>query len=58
VAQGDYNGDGKADLLWRNDATGQVYMVNMNGLGILSQAVVYTEPNPAWKILGPAEYAR
>jgi hypothetical protein len=58
VAQGDYNGDGKADLLWRNESTGQVYMMLMNGLAISSQAMVYTEPDTAWKVMGPYEYAR
>jgi hypothetical protein len=27
----DFNGDGKADFLWRNAATGQMYMWFMNG---------------------------
>jgi hypothetical protein len=58
VAQGDYNGDGKADLLWRNETTGQVYMMLMNGLGIASQTMVYQEANTAWKLLGPWEYAQ
>jgi hypothetical protein len=56
VAAGDYNGDGKADILWRNDSTGMIYMMLMNGPAIVSQAVVYTEPNTAWKVLGPWEY--
>jgi hypothetical protein len=30
----------------------------MNGLAIASQGMVYTEPNAAWKILGPLEYAQ
>jgi hypothetical protein len=58
VAQGDYNGDGKADLLWRNDTSGQVYMMLMNGFTISSQAMVYTEPNTAWRVLGPWEYGQ
>ena len=58
VAQGDYNGDGKADILWRNDSTGLVYMMLMSGLAIASQAVAYEEPNTAWKLLGPWEYAQ
>jgi FG-GAP repeat len=58
VAQGDYNGDGKADILWRNDSTGQVYMLLMNGLAVSQQAMVYTEPNTQWRLLGPYEYAQ
>jgi hypothetical protein len=58
VSVGDYNGDGKADLLWRNDTTGQVYMVHMNGMAISAQAMVYQEANTAWKVLGPWQYAQ
>jgi hypothetical protein len=32
VGSGDFDGDGKADLLWQNDATGQVVVWYMNGL--------------------------
>jgi hypothetical protein len=58
VAQGDYNGDGKADLLWRNETTGQVYMMLMNGLVIASSAMVYQEPNIAWNLMGSWEYGQ
>jgi hypothetical protein len=58
VAQGDYNGDGKDDLLWRNDSTGQVYMMLMSGTAIANQSQVYTEANMAWHVLGPWEYAQ
>jgi hypothetical protein len=58
VAWGDYNGDGKADLLWRNEVTGQVYMMQMNGLAISAAGMIYQEANTAWKILGPWEYGQ
>jgi hypothetical protein len=58
VAVGDYNGDGKADLLFRNDSTGHVYLALMNGLAISGQGMVYYEPNTQWKVLGPLEYAQ
>jgi hypothetical protein len=28
---GDFGGDGKADILWRNSSSGQVYVWFMNG---------------------------
>ncbi len=31
-AIGDYNGDGKQDIFWRNDVTGENYMYLMNGV--------------------------
>jgi hypothetical protein len=33
----DLNGDGKADLFWRQKQTGQSYIFLMNGLSITSQ---------------------
>ncbi len=52
----DLDGDGRSDLLWRNDATGQVYGMLMNGGTIASQAMIYSEPNPAWKIVAQGDY--
>jgi hypothetical protein len=31
VAVGDYDGDGKSDLLWRNSSTGENYLYPMDG---------------------------
>ena len=53
----DIDGDGKADLLWWNSATGQVYVMLMNGLSIGAQALVYSEPNVNWKIVGVGDFA-
>ncbi len=52
VGTPDLNGDGKADLLYRNQTTGQVYAVLMNGFSIVAEGMVYTEPNTAWQIVG------
>ncbi len=56
IAAADFNADGKSDLLWRHDTTGQVYMMLMNGGTIASSGFVYTEPNPAWKIVAQGDY--
>jgi hypothetical protein len=53
VACGDYNGDGKADILWRNTTSGQTYMMLMNGATIGSGGYIETFPDQEWKILGP-----
>ncbi len=45
---GDYNGDGKSDILWRNDA-GLVAIWQMNGATLVDGAVVGTIPTD-WKI--------
>ena len=52
----DLDGDGKSDLLWRNEGTGQVYAMLMNGGTIASQAMIYQEPNLAWKIVAMGDY--
>jgi uncharacterized protein YkwD len=43
----DFNGDGKADLLWHNAATGETAIGLMNGAGFSSGAIVMS--NPAWR---------
>ena len=55
---GDYNGDGKSDILYRNFATGQVYLLQMNGFSVTGAALVYSEGNLNWHVLGPYEYAQ
>jgi hypothetical protein len=52
VAAPDLDGDGKADLLWRNIASGMVYAMLMDGAAITAQGVVHTEPDTNWKIVG------
>ncbi len=56
LAAPDLDGDGRSDILWRNDATGQVYAMLMNGATIASQALIYSEPNLAWKIVAQGDY--
>ena len=48
---GDYNGDGKSDILWRNSATGQNWMYLMDGATIASSLGVNTVPGPNWGIV-------
>jgi hypothetical protein len=56
IAAADFNADGKTDILWRNDATGQVYMMLMNGPTIASQGMAYAEANLNWKIVAVGDY--
>jgi hypothetical protein len=56
LAVADFNGDGKSDMLWRNDATGEVSMLLMNGSAVLGGGVFYREPNNAWKIVAQGDY--
>ncbi len=56
VGVADFNGDGKHDILWRNDANGQVYIMLMQDTAIMSEGMVYAEPNLAWKIVALGDY--
>jgi hypothetical protein len=52
----DFNGDGKTDILYRNTATGQVYMMLMNGTSTIGAGIVYVEPNLNWKVISVGDY--
>jgi hypothetical protein len=50
-AAGDYNGDGKADILWRNIVQGDVWVWLMNGAVKLSETYVGTVPDTGYQII-------
>jgi len=52
---GDFNGDCKSDLVWRNGTTGEVKFWFMNGTAISSQGVVATIA-PPWNIVGIGDF--
>jgi hypothetical protein len=52
----DLDGDGKSDLLWRNETTGQLYGMLMNGTSIATQGMIYQEGNNDWKIVAWGDY--
>jgi len=43
VDVGDFNGDGKSDILWRRDS-GQTYVWEMNGLQVTGEGTVMHAP--------------
>src|SRR5438034_4053804 len=50
---GDFDGDGKADILWRNAVTGENYIWLMNGLSAASQGSVnFVDPASGWEVQG------
>ncbi|MBN1917717.1 MAG: FG-GAP repeat protein [Verrucomicrobia bacterium] len=57
-AVGDFNGDGKADVLWRNTATGDVAIWRLDGItfkgGFLVRRV---DPASGWTIQGAADFS-
>jgi serralysin len=50
VNTGDYNGDGKADIVWQNhDGTPAVWL--MNGTSLISGANVGFDPGSDWHVV-------
>jgi hypothetical protein len=45
---GDYNGDGKSDILWQN-SSGEVGIWAMNGTSVISTASL-ANPGPTWHV--------
>src|SRR5205814_929432 len=52
----DFNGDGKADILWRNSTTGANTIWLMNGAVISSGATFATVVDPNWGIAGLGDF--
>jgi hypothetical protein len=54
---GDFDGDGKADILWRNSATGENYLYPMDGTAILgTEGYVRTVTDTGWQVKGTGDY--
>jgi hypothetical protein len=61
AAVGDFDGDGKTDLLWRNGATGELSEWQMNGASITNSAPVTfggapATPGPSWSVAGVGDF--
>jgi sugar lactone lactonase YvrE len=55
TADGDFNGDGKSDSLWRNEATGQHLIWMMNGAQVVSGSA-YIEKATSFRMAGVADF--
>ena len=55
ITNGDLNGDGAADILWRNVSTGQIYLWLMNGLTAIEQGGLGTV-DLGWEIKGVGDF--
>ena len=52
AGDGDYNGDGKSDILWRHGGSGQNWMYLMNGSAITDSAEVNRVADSNWQVVG------
>src|SRR5437762_881494 len=53
---GDFDGDGKADILWRNSSTGENYIYVMNGMTIASEGYLSTVVDQGWQVKGVGDF--
>ena len=56
VGTGDFNGDGKTDILWRNKTTGQNVVWLMNGVVYSSYAELMQVTDTNWQIVGTGDF--
>jgi hypothetical protein len=49
---GDFNGDSKPDILWRNTSTGANAIWYMNGVNLIGITDLPALPNPDYAIVG------
>jgi hypothetical protein len=56
VGVGDFSGDGKSDILWRNSSTGMVTMWIMNGTNMTNWAVIVGSGNTDWTVAGVGDF--
>ncbi len=52
----DVNGDGRSDILWRNDATGAVVVWPMNGFSVTGEALVNNTSDLNWVVAGSGDF--
>jgi hypothetical protein len=55
VGVGDFNGDGKADILWRNSTNGNLAIWEMNGTAVTSSTTFANLPS-AWFVAGTGDF--
>ena len=54
--RGDLDGSGRADVLWRNSASGANYAYLMNGTSIQGEGFLPAVPNQAWKVAATGDF--
>jgi hypothetical protein len=52
----DGDGDGKADIVWRNSKDGRNWLWTMNGRSVIKSAGISTIANSAWQMVGRGDF--
>ena len=53
---GDFDGDGRADILWRNSSTGENYIYLLNGTSIVGEGFIRTVADQSWQVAGIGDF--
>jgi len=53
---GDFDGDGKADVLWRNASSGENYVYLMSGKDIAGEGYLRTVADQYWQVAGIGDF--
>ena len=53
---GDFDGDGRSDILWRNTATGDNYIYFMNGLQIVAEGFMRSVADATWTVAAVGDF--
>jgi hypothetical protein len=56
VGVGDFNGDGKSDLVFQNQSTGRIVVWFMNGASYQGGVVFSSNPGVGWQIVGAGDF--
>ena len=56
IGTGDFNGDGRSDILWQNTNTGQASIWEMNGSSLIGGGRAGPDPGPTWRAIGAADF--
>ncbi len=56
AARTDFNGDGRADILWRSTSTGQEAIWLMNGASVAGSGTFATVSGTSWHIVGTGDF--
>ena len=54
LGAGDFNGDGRADIVWQND-NGEVVVWDLNGTSVIGGGTL-GNPGPSWHAMGTGDY--